>query len=410
MALVIDRAAEDAVFAELEELGLPLTAISEERGRVRDRGRRAGARGDRPGRRVAERQARAAVRVPVDRGGVGPGDGRRDVRLRGRAGGAARVVGAARASGAYARRRAARPRSSPARSSCWDRDRAAASWSPRRRLRSAALEAERVRALGSVAATLCLVADGRLDAHAQPAPDPVGGRRGRPADRARGGRRGGLPRGRRRAPRRSALDMRSRVVGRPRARRLVERLLASSRDYGARPRGQGGLRGTTEASRLLRPRHRAAAGAARGSSTSTSRAAGSPSRRVIERIRELAIPPAWEDVWICPWPMGHIQATGHRRRRPQAVPLPRPLARAARPREVRRDDRLRPRAAADAPAGAARPGARRACRRERALACAARLMDRGFFRIGSRGLRRGERHLRHRDDAQAPRDGGRTTW
>src|SRR3954471_23531800 len=34
MTLVIDRAAEDAVFAELEHLGLPLTASSEERGRV----------------------------------------------------------------------------------------------------------------------------------------------------------------------------------------------------------------------------------------------------------------------------------------------------------------------------------------------------------------------------------------
>ena len=31
---------------------------------------------------------------------------------------------------------------------------------------------------------------------------------------------------------------------------------------------------------------------------------------VIERIRTLAIPPAWEDVWICPYPNGHIQATG----------------------------------------------------------------------------------------------------
>ena len=31
---------------------------------------------------------------------------------------------------------------------------------------------------------------------------------------------------------------------------------------------------------------------------------------VLERIGELAIPPAWEDVWICPFPMGHIQATG----------------------------------------------------------------------------------------------------
>jgi DNA topoisomerase-1 len=29
-----------------------------------------------------------------------------------------------------------------------------------------------------------------------------------------------------------------------------------------------------------------------------------------ERIRHLAIPPAWRDVWICPYPNGHIQATG----------------------------------------------------------------------------------------------------
>jgi DNA topoisomerase-1 len=31
---------------------------------------------------------------------------------------------------------------------------------------------------------------------------------------------------------------------------------------------------------------------------------------VLARIRALAIPPAWKDVWICPWPHGHIQATG----------------------------------------------------------------------------------------------------
>jgi DNA topoisomerase-1 len=30
----------------------------------------------------------------------------------------------------------------------------------------------------------------------------------------------------------------------------------------------------------------------------------------IERIRKLAIPPAWTDVWICPSPNGHVQATG----------------------------------------------------------------------------------------------------
>ncbi len=28
------------------------------------------------------------------------------------------------------------------------------------------------------------------------------------------------------------------------------------------------------------------------------------------RIRALAIPPAWTDVWICPYPNGHLQATG----------------------------------------------------------------------------------------------------
>jgi DNA topoisomerase-1 len=31
---------------------------------------------------------------------------------------------------------------------------------------------------------------------------------------------------------------------------------------------------------------------------------------VIQRIRKLAIPPAYQDVWICPHPNGHLQATG----------------------------------------------------------------------------------------------------
>ena len=30
----------------------------------------------------------------------------------------------------------------------------------------------------------------------------------------------------------------------------------------------------------------------------------------LARIRELGIPPAWKDVWICPDPRGHLQATG----------------------------------------------------------------------------------------------------
>jgi DNA topoisomerase I len=33
-------------------------------------------------------------------------------------------------------------------------------------------------------------------------------------------------------------------------------------------------------------------------------------RNDLRRIRALAIPPAWTDVWICPSPLGHIQATG----------------------------------------------------------------------------------------------------
>src|SRR3954452_25135567 len=30
----------------------------------------------------------------------------------------------------------------------------------------------------------------------------------------------------------------------------------------------------------------------------------------LRRIKSLAIPPAWTDVWICPFADGHIQATG----------------------------------------------------------------------------------------------------
>ena len=38
-------------------------------------------------------------------------------------------------------------------------------------------------------------------------------------------------------------------------------------------------------------------------------------RTTILRIKRLAIPPAWTDVWICPSPNGHIQATGRDARR-----------------------------------------------------------------------------------------------
>ena len=37
--------------------------------------------------------------------------------------------------------------------------------------------------------------------------------------------------------------------------------------------------------------------------------------KTLQRIRSLAIPPAWTDVWICPHPLGHLQATGRDARR-----------------------------------------------------------------------------------------------
>lgn len=40
--------------------------------------------------------------------------------------------------------------------------------------------------------------------------------------------------------------------------------------------------------------------------------AGDPVRdpEILDRIRGLVIPPAWREVWICPYPNGHIQALG----------------------------------------------------------------------------------------------------
>jgi DNA topoisomerase I len=103
---------------------------------------------------------------------------------------------------------------------------------------------------------------------------------------------------------------------------------------------------------------------------------------MIERIRELAIPPAWEGVWICPYPMGHIQATGSDAAGRKQYRY-HDLWRERRDREkfeemtdfARALPRLRRRVTKDLK----RPG----MPREKVLACATRLLDRGFFRIGS---------------------------
>ena len=50
----------------------------------------------------------------------------------------------------------------------------------------------------------------------------------------------------------------------------------------------------------------------RGKSFTYVRPNGEPlrDRATVDRIRSLAIPPAWKEVWICPTPNGHLQATG----------------------------------------------------------------------------------------------------
>jgi DNA topoisomerase IB len=104
---------------------------------------------------------------------------------------------------------------------------------------------------------------------------------------------------------------------------------------------------------------------------------------VLERIAALAIPPAWREVWICMDPLGHLQATG--------------LDAAGRKQYLYHDqwrthrDRLK--FDSMLAFGEALPRLRRRVSRDlgqggelsrgRVLACAVRLLDLGFFRIGS---------------------------
>jgi DNA topoisomerase IB len=111
---------------------------------------------------------------------------------------------------------------------------------------------------------------------------------------------------------------------------------------------------------------------------------------VLERIAELVIPPAWRDVWICMDPRGHLQATGI-----DAAGRKQYLyhARWRTHRDRRKFDSM-------LAFGAALPQLRRGVARDlkvdagkrvgmdqlteqRVLACAVRLLDLGFFRIGS---------------------------
>ncbi|MFH8487668.1 DNA topoisomerase IB [Streptomyces longisporoflavus] len=106
-----------------------------------------------------------------------------------------------------------------------------------------------------------------------------------------------------------------------------------------------------------------------------------------QRLRELVIPPAWQDVWICPWPNGHLQAVGtdkagrrqylyhpHFRERQEAAKHEHVLEVAAALPKVR--------------AHVTEDLGRRGLSRERVLACATRMLDLGFFRIGNETYRR----------------------
>jgi DNA topoisomerase I len=120
----------------------------------------------------------------------------------------------------------------------------------------------------------------------------------------------------------------------------------------------------------------------RGFSFEDAQATTITDEETLERIRALAIPPAWKDVWICLDPVGHIQATGYDE---------------AGRKQYRYHDRWDQKRASlkyesMREFAAALPRLRRLVRRdielegmprERALATAVRLLDLGFFRIGS---------------------------
>jgi DNA topoisomerase IB len=103
----------------------------------------------------------------------------------------------------------------------------------------------------------------------------------------------------------------------------------------------------------------------------------------LDRVRALGIPPAWQDVWICPFPNGHLQATGidtAGRKQYRYHDAWRARRDAEKFEDMTRFAKALPRlreqveadlAATDEPT------------RERVLACAIRLLDRGFFRVGT---------------------------
>ncbi|WP_019632791.1 DNA topoisomerase IB [Actinomadura atramentaria] len=101
----------------------------------------------------------------------------------------------------------------------------------------------------------------------------------------------------------------------------------------------------------------------------------------LARVKALVIPPAWQDVWICPHDDGHLQAVGVDAAGRRQY-LYHPEWRKERDREkhdhvLEFGGRL-----PDVRAAVAEHLAGRGLTRERVLAAAVRLIDLGFFRIG----------------------------
>jgi DNA topoisomerase IB len=102
----------------------------------------------------------------------------------------------------------------------------------------------------------------------------------------------------------------------------------------------------------------------------------------VERVKGLVIPPAWRDVWICPWPNGHLQAVGTDdagRRQYLYHPHWRTQRDAAKHARVLEFGRVLSRAREQVILDLGTEG----MSQDRACAVAVRLLDLGYFRIGN---------------------------
>ncbi len=105
-------------------------------------------------------------------------------------------------------------------------------------------------------------------------------------------------------------------------------------------------------------------------------------KAVLARIRSLAIPPAWTDVWICPIEDGHLQATGRDakgRKQHRYHPLWREVRDATKYDRMIEFGQALPKIRRQVTRDMASPG----LNRQKVLASLVRLMDLVFIRVGN---------------------------